>query len=179
MLLTISGDIGSGKSTVAHLLSARLGYAYVSGGDIFRQEAKKRGMTLVEFGTLAERDDSIDRELDRILLQELGTKKNVIVDSRLSGWLCFMNGIYAIKVFVTAPFEIRVRRVMYRENQPEEQVREEIINREESEKKRYMSYYDIDYARKDIYDLIVDSGSKSAEEIADELYDRVLAVSGK
>lgn len=136
-------------------------------------------MTVVEFGSIAETDDHIDRDLDRLLLQELRVNKDMIVDSRLSGWLCFMNGIYAIKVFVTAPFDIRVKRVMYRENQTEAKVREDILNREGSEKKRYASYYGIDYTRKDIYDVVVDSGSKSAKEISDELYDRVMAVSGK
>lgn len=179
MLLTISGDIGSGKSTVAQLLASRLKYSYISGGDIFRKQAKSRGMSVNEFGALAEADENIDGELDKVLLQTLKKANDMIVDSRLSGWLCFMNGIDALKVFVTAPFEVRTKRVMYRENQTETKIREDIKIREESERKRYMSYYNIDYARMDIYDLVIDSEVKSAQEIADEIYDRVKAGSGQ
>ena len=68
MLLTISGEIGSGKSTIARLASTKLGYSYVSGGDIFRDLAKEKGMTVDEFGALAEKEENIDRDLDRLLL---------------------------------------------------------------------------------------------------------------
>ena len=45
MLLTISGPIGSGKSTVAAALAEELSYEHVSGGDIFRELAAERGYT--------------------------------------------------------------------------------------------------------------------------------------
>ncbi|MCL5441647.1 MAG: cytidylate kinase family protein [Candidatus Thermoplasmatota archaeon] len=173
MLLTISGEIGSGKSTIARLASTKLGYSYVSGGDIFRDLAKEKGMTVDEFGALAEKEENIDRDLDRLLLDTLRKNRNMVVDSRLSGWLCFINDINALKVFVKAPLDIRVKRVMFRENLPEKTVRAEIRAREQSEMKRYKQYYDIDYSRTDIYNLIIDSGSRSAQEIADELYDRI------
>jgi len=173
MLLTISGEIGSGKSTVARLVSAKLAYSYISGGDIFRNLARDRGMTVDEFDTLAEKDENIDRDLDKLLLDTLRKNKNMVVDSRLSGWLCFINSINAFKVFITAPMDIRVKRVMYRENLSQETVKADISAREQSERKRYKQYYDIDYSRTDIYDLIIDSGSSSAQEIADELYDRI------
>jgi cytidylate kinase len=64
MLITISGVPGSGKTTVAKLLAARLALPHVYAGDLYRQEAKRRGLSLEQFNHLCERDHSIDRTLD-------------------------------------------------------------------------------------------------------------------
>ena len=50
MLITISGLPGSGKTTVARLLSRQLGIPHVYAGDMYRKAAEERGMTLEEFG---------------------------------------------------------------------------------------------------------------------------------
>ena len=42
MKITISGPIGSGKSTVSKILAAKLGYKHYSIGGFMRDIAKKR-----------------------------------------------------------------------------------------------------------------------------------------
>ena len=44
-IITISGMLGSGKSTVAKLLAQKLGYEYYSTGNAQREIAKKKAMT--------------------------------------------------------------------------------------------------------------------------------------
>ena len=65
MLVTISGPAGSGKSTAAAALAEALGYDHVSGGDIFRDLAEERGMSLSQLIAKAEESEAIDRALDR------------------------------------------------------------------------------------------------------------------
>ena len=82
MIITISGKAGSGKSTVAKMLSERLRLKHYSIGDLMRAMAKEKGMSLLEFNKLAEKDKSIDLELDN-KLKELGKSKDNFVVSTM------------------------------------------------------------------------------------------------
>src|SRR6056297_1121106 len=87
MLLTVSGPPGSGKSTNAAALADRFGLDHISGGDIFRALAAERGLSPVEFNELAEEDEQIDRDLDRRLRDIALERDDVLLESRLAGWL--------------------------------------------------------------------------------------------
>ena len=65
MIITISGKAGSGKSTVAKEIARKLELKHYSIGDLMRQMAKEKNISLSELGELAEKDDSIDKELDK------------------------------------------------------------------------------------------------------------------
>jgi len=155
MLITISGPIGSGKSTAAAALAAELGYDHVSGGDIFRGLADERGLTPLEFNKLAEEDDQIDRDLDRRLRTTARENDDLVLESRLAGW---MAGEYAdLRVWLDAPEDIRAARVSDREDTPLEEARRTLHARAESEVHRYRLYYDIDFTDRSIYDLVVNT----------------------
>ena len=64
MRITISGMIGSGKTTVCRMLGDILGYRTVISGHVFREMAKELNMSLEEFGDLAETDPKYDRLID-------------------------------------------------------------------------------------------------------------------
>ena len=82
MKITISGKVGSGKSTVAKLLAKKLSLEYYSIGTIMREMASERGLSINEFSKKAENDKSIDIELDT-RQKEIGKKEKFIMDSRL------------------------------------------------------------------------------------------------
>jgi len=155
MLITVSGPAGSGKTTLAASLSDRLGYEHVSGGDIFREIAAERDMTPLELNRLAEEDDQIDRDLDRRLRSIARDRDDVVLESRLSGW---MAGEYAdLRLWLDAPLSVRAERVADREDKPVEQAREETEARSESEAGRYEAYYGIDITDLTIYDLVINT----------------------
>jgi cytidylate kinase len=161
MLITVSGPAGSGKSTLARGLATALEYEHVSGGDIFRSLADERGYSLVEFNRLAESDDQIDRDLDRRLRSTAREADDLVLESRLAGW---MAGEYAdLKVWLDAPLSVRAARIADREDKPVEQVREETSARTESEYDRYREYYDIDMDDHTIYDLTVNTARWSVD----------------
>jgi len=165
MLVTISGPAGSGKSTAAAALAEALDYDHVSGGDIFRDLAVERGITPLELNKLAEDDDEIDRDLDRRLRGIAETRDEVVLESRLAGW---MAGEHAdFRIWLDAPLSVRARRIADREDKPVEVAREETTERRDSEARRYREYYGIDVEELGIYDLSVNTARLSPGAVLD------------
>jgi cytidylate kinase len=163
MLLTVSGPPGSGKSTTAAALAEAFELEHISGGDIFRSLAAERGLTPVEFNELAEKDDQIDRDLDRRLHEIASERDDVLLESRLAGWLAGDDA--DIKVWLDAPLNIRAERIAEREDKTFETAYEETHRRERSEAKRYEEYYNIDIDDRSIYDLVYNTARWSPEGV--------------
>ena len=164
MIVTVSGEIGAGKSTVAKALSRALGLRYVSAGEIFREEARRRGLTLAALGRLAEQDPTIDRELDRMQV-EAARGGGVLIDSRLSGWL--IDG--DLRVWLRAALAVRAARVAARDGLSPEEALRELRTREECERRRYRDFYQIDLTDLGRYHIIMDTAAWSPQEIVDAL----------
>ena len=171
MLITISGPAGGGKSTAAAALADHLSYEHISGGDIFRSLAAERDMTPLEFNRLAEEDDQIDRDLDRQLRTIARDRDDVVLESRLAGW---MAGDYAdFRIWLDAPLPVRAARIADREAKPVEVAQEETEARAESEAMRYRDYYGIDIADRSIYDLALNTARLGPEGMVDTLFTAV------
>lgn len=152
MIVTVSGEVGAGKSTVARALAQTLGLRYLSSGEIFREEARRRGVSLGELGRLAERDPSIDRRIDETQVAE-ARGGEIVIESRLSGWL--VDG--DVRVWLRAPLEVRATRVAARDGVPADSARAEIMEREDCERRRYAVLYRIDFGDLTRYHLILDT----------------------
>ena len=174
MIITISGIAGSGKSTVAKLLAKKLNCKHYSVGDFMRQIAKERGLTLLELSKQAEKDKSIDIELDKKQI-ELGKKEdNFVIDARL-GFHFIPN---SIKVFLEVDLNEAANRIL-KEKREHEQYKdiqesiEKIKTRIASEDKRYMEYYDVDYHNKNNYEIIIDTTKIKPEEVVERILNKV------
>lgn len=153
MLIALSGPPGSGKSTVGLEVSKRLKIPFISAGELFRKMAGDRGISVQDLSKLAEVDYEIDRLIDSRQLELALSHKNAIVESRL----CTYKIPADLKILLTAPVEARARRIAIREQKPFEQALRETLDREKSEKKRYMKIYNIDLSDRSVYDLIVNT----------------------
>ena len=159
MIITIGGLAGTGTSTAAQELSDKLGIEFISAGDVFRLMAKERGMTVLEFNEFAEGNDDIDIELDKRQAKIASEAENLIVEGRLSAH--FVDADY--RIWLMAPDNIRAERISYREDKSLETVIQEIKDRTDSEKRRYLDIHGIDIDDISIYDIIINTGTFDVE----------------
>ena len=169
MIIAISGKAGSGKSTIARMLSERLKLKHYSIGDLMRERASQKGMGLLELNKLAEKDRSIDLELDNELKNLGKTKDNFVVDGRLAAF--FIPGA-KIRIFLDADSAVRAQRILNAKRKQEKSTdaKEAMVSikkREESEKKRYMNFYGADYMDKKLYNYTADTTSLTPEKIVE------------
>ncbi len=162
MIITIGGLAGSGTTTVSKILSNKMGVPYLSAGDIFRQMAAERDMSILEFSKYAESDLVIDQEIDQRQAEIASEGEDLIVEGRLSAYFVEAD----LKVFFTAPLSVRSQRISNRENKPLNIVEKEVLERGESEARRYHELHGIDIDNMEIYDLIIKTNSFHAESVA-------------
>jgi len=163
MRITVSGLPGSGTTTLAEALSSRFDLGHVSSGDVFRSMADERGVSLAEFGRIAEEDPEIDREIDERQREIARERDDVVVEGRLSGW---MVEDATLRVWLAAPVDVRAERVADREEKGFEEALDEVEEREESEAKRYREIHGIDIGDLSVYDLVVDTSTWDKEGVA-------------
>lgn len=168
MLITISGLPGSGKTTVARLLSRRLGVPHVYAGDLYRREAGERALSLEAFNRLAERDHSIDRALDA-KMAEYARRGGVVLEGRLAAFIALQEKVDALKVWLTASDKMRAQRVSQRENSDSIEVLRENEERQRSDAKRYREIYGFDLNDTSIYDLVLDSDHEHPDALAEKI----------
>ena len=161
MIITIGGLPGTGTTTAAKLLSEKLDIPYISTGSIFRQMAKERGMSVLEFSDLAENDNTIDIEIDKRQAELAKSSSDLIIEGRLSAY--FIDADF--KLWLNAPLNIRAERIADRESKDVDVATREVKIREESEALRYKEIHNININNMDIYDLVINSGTFEPEPI--------------
>lgn len=163
-IITITGAIGSGKSTTAKRLAAEFGYKHFSSGDLFRALAKERGISIEQINKQAELEKEIDHAVDE-RLKELNDESDLVIDSRLAfHWIP-----ESFKVYMTVDPDVAAKRIyegIRKEGRVSqmadsaEHVREATAERLASEKKRYLDLYGIDIDDHGGFDLVVDTSKE-------------------
>ncbi len=153
IIIVFGGLHGTGKTTYAKTIADEFDLRHVSAGRIFRQLAEEKKLGLQEFALNASVNSSIDRSIDNIIQQEV--ERDCVVDGQLAAW---MTGDKAdIKIYLTAPNNIRFKRIAKREKLTFQEAEQETRDREESERKRFKEIYGINVMDLSIYDLVIDT----------------------
>ena len=164
--VTVSGKPGSGTSTLVDLLAKDMGWDSVNGEDIFRQEAKRLNLSVEEFSRLCKENFEVDRSLDDMLKNLISSENGpFIVESRLSGWWAYLEGIDCLRVWVEVSDKERANRIMAREGGDFESVHLSALQRNSDDTSRYKMLYDIDLDDMAPYNFIIKADSLSPSEV--------------
>jgi len=170
--ITISGRIGTGKTTLALKLGEVLGWEVLDGGKLFRKITEELGESIVH---TRQRPDKFDLDYEDRIKKLLKEDKHHIVQSHLAGFDAQrIEGVFKILVICRNEIgddkaDIRIDRLMNRDGISLEQAKHEILEREKQNLEKFRRLYaDSDsewvYWDSKYYDLIVNTYSHNREE---------------
>jgi cytidylate kinase len=175
LVITIAGPHGSGRTTQAKRLAETFNLRYVSTGTLFRERAQQLGVSIGEMSKIAASDDAFDRFLDDRAKEET-RRGRIVLDATLSGWVAEDPDI---RIYLTAPIDVRLRRIAEREKRTTSEVEEETRHREAMELERFLRYYGYDITDLTIYDVVLNTALADADGIANILKNVVEAYMGE
>lgn len=175
MRITLSGTLGSGKSTVGRELARRLNIPYISAGQLFRELGQISSLDALQTNLEAETNRALDDAVDNKVRTLNKTLADFVIDSRMA-WYFVEN---ALKVFLSVTPEVAARRVMQDKTRSTEQYAtyesalEGLRARRESELKRYKRLYDVDIEDPSHYDMLIQTDDVDVSEVVDLILRRV------
>lgn len=171
MHITLTGNLGSGKSTICKILRDTYGFEIYSTGTVQRKIAEEMGISVLEMNELMCKDHSYDHLIDDTTarISRENTDKNIVFDSRLA-WNFVEK---SFKVFLTVSIDEASRRVYGDSSRGQvetykslEDCKAQLRARAANEDKRYEDIYGIHYFDFNNYDLILDSSHTTPEILA-------------
>lgn len=172
-IISISGDIASGKGTVCNILKEKLNYEIYSASMVFRQMAREMNMSISEFGKYVEERPHLDLETEERMKKYAEENDNVILDGRMAWYVA----PFSFKVYMKVDTDVAAKRVMGASRGKEdtynsvEEAREAIKERFENENIRYKNVYGVDKTDPSNYDLIFDTTDNTPEMCAEIIYE--------
>lgn len=165
MKICISGFAGSGKTTIAKKLNEKLNYPIIN--ITFKDLAKEKNLTLEEIQKLAEKDKTIDLELDKLIVKRANELENCIISTWLGPWIVKDANI---RIFLFAPLEERAKRISERDKMTFEEALKHVKKRDNQNIKRYKRLYNIDIRNTEIFELIINTSKLTVEQTTYLIY---------
>lgn len=181
MIITLTGLPGSGKSTVADALSKKFNLKRYYMGELRREMARERGLTLEELNKLGETEDWTDKLVDDYQKKLGETEDNFIIEGRTSFFLI----PNSLKIFLSVDLKIGAERIFKEiQNSTEdkrnegkftsvEETLESLKARIESDTKRYQKYYGVDVLDPAHFNIVFDTTNLTADEVIQNLSKKI------
>ncbi len=173
-IISISGELASGKGTVSKLLAEELDYTVYRNGEYARKLAKDRGLDITSFNVYLTDHPEIDRQIEKSAAEYAETHNNFIIDARL-GWYAVPN---SFKVYLTIDINEAAKRAFSDANRKDtekfstvEEQKEDMQKRYKMENERYFKLYGIHKEDLNNYDLVVDTTKLTPEEVKEKILD--------
>lgn len=172
-LISISGRIASGSTTLAKKLAHTLRWKRIEGGEIFWEAVRtKLGLDGKDTGLRPDEEDVAFEAMQKEILE---TRSLMVVESKLAGFVAKdLSDVFRVLVICTDPSgvdqtNIRIDRLVNREQMSIAEAKEEVIVREKSDVEKWRRLYahedpEWTFWDKKYYNLVVNTYSHDPDE---------------
>ena len=172
-IITVSGRIASGSTTLAKHLARTLGWKHMEGGEIFWEAVRsKLGLETKQTNLRPDEEDLLFEEKQKDILKN---EQYIVLESKLAGF-CAQNIKDVFKIVVLCEdkdgedqAQIRIDRLVNREELSIDDAKVEVLEREENDLAKWRKLYANNdpkwvYWDKKYYDLEINTFTLNQEE---------------
>ena len=171
-IISLGGELASGKGTVSKILMERLNFGVYKNGDYFRKLAKEMGMDVPTFNVYVKEHPEIDRQIEQSAADYAKEHDNFIIDARL-GWYAVPE---SFKVYLKVDINIAAQRALGDEARKDsenfktlEEQKLDLQKRYKLENERYWELYKVRKEDESNYDLVLDTSYLTPSQVADKI----------
>ena len=171
-IISLAGELASGKGTVSKLLSEELNYTIYRNGEYVRKLARDKGLDITSFNEYLNEHPEIDRQIEKSAAEYAKEHNNFIIDARL-GWYAVPE---SFKVYLTIDINEAARRAFYDEARKStekfssiEEQKADMERRYKMENERYFKLYGVRKEDLSNYDLVVDTTDKTPTQVKEKI----------
>lgn len=169
--ITVSGKIAVGTTTLAKNLSKSLSWKHINVGGIQREYDRKHEINENKQGAVS-RSDSHEKSMENMTLAMLKKEKNLVYEAWLSGFVAREISDVLRVLLICSHEDIRVDRVMNRENITVEQAKHWMKQREEENITKWIKLYgNFDFWNPMYYHLVIDTYSSGPMQTLGKVLD--------
>lgn len=159
--IVISGDVGTGTSTLTLNLARALNWEFISAGDYFRRYALGKNIDLWDKLRV---DKNFEYGVDNKLLDLAKNKERIIIEGHYQGWRT-RNLIETFRIKTDCDPEVALRRTVKRDHTHPETY-EEVVKRRQGLDDAFKRLYGNDvYLADQYFHLVVDTTNNSPAEV--------------
>jgi cytidylate kinase len=180
MIITIGGNLGAGKTTLAKRLAEAMHYEELYVGGIFREMAAEKNLSIEQFYAELKNDPAIEQAVDKRQATMMREKDNLVVQGRVAWYFAKSSPFEVLNIFLGVDAATGAKRSGERKENIGRTADEMVIataEREKMERERYAALYGIEnHFDPAHYDIVLDTTSLTEEQV----FEKVLgAVYGK
>lgn len=171
-IISLAGELASGKGTVSKLLSEELNYTVYRNGEYVRKLAREQGLDITSFNEYLNEHPEIDRQIEKSAAEYAKEHNNFIIDARL-GWYAVPE---SFKVYLTIDINEAAKRAFYDEDRKStekfssiEEQKKDMERRYKMENARYFKLYGVRKEDLSNYDLVVDTTDKTPTQVKEKI----------
>ena len=176
-IITIGGDLGAGKTTLAASLSKALGYEELYMGGIMREAAAEQNLSIEAFYVRLKNNPDLERSMDDRQSALMQKKDDLVVQGRIAWFFAKQSPFKVFNIMLQVDPQIGAERTKEREengNRDIAELEEANKKRKKTELERYRLLYGIDnFLDPGHYDFTLDTSHIGKDEVFSKVMEKV------
>lgn len=168
-IISLAGDLASGKGTVSEILIKELGYGIYRNGEYARKLAKDMGLDITSFNAYLAEHPEIDLQIEKSASEYAQDHNEFVIDARL-GWYAVPE---SFKIYLRVDIDVAAQRAFNDSKRKStecfatvEEQKADMQKRYKLENERYFKLYNVHKDDMSNYDLVIDTTNLKPEEVA-------------